>query len=356
MAYARPGASSDTHIEADIQRQLDLAAQKGDEKAIRQLVARGGDVDAPNTEFHRSPLHLACARAAFRPDLGYLRALLAATRDINHRASRGFSALHHAVNSASAVPVAQAKPALDAIAMLLAHGSDVHVQDLAGRTPLHIAASIGFAAAVQELIAAGARVNELDSQKMTPLAVAASSDSPETIRALIKAGADLQHNAPGNRTPLARAASHLKGRAVLCLIENGLDPNSYLPDGRPILHMIASTFGMHQLTTRLVDLGASVTLRNQQGGTVLHLDFRNISLVRYLCKNGADVNAVDGMGRTPLYGAVSKMYSQDVIEALLEEGADPRIPAKDGSSAQSLARGSRTWQLLQPYCEMQKLL
>lgn len=59
-----------------------------------------------------------------------------------------------------------------------------------GRTPLHISASRGRAAAVKLLIEKGAKLNGTDKEGKTPLFLAVDSGDAETVKLLITAGAD----------------------------------------------------------------------------------------------------------------------------------------------------------------------
>ena len=53
-----------------------------------------------------------------------------------------------------------------------------------------------------------------------------------------------------------------------------------------------------------------------------------MNAVRQMLDHGADVNAVDPLGRTPLmYAAASDLLPLDVVKLLVERGAD--VNAKD---------------------------
>jgi ankyrin repeat protein len=60
---------------------------------------------------------------------------------------------------------------------------------------------------------------------------------------------------------------------------------------------------------------------------------------RDLIRLGADVNYVDSFGMTPLQCAASVEYrGTEIIELLLQSGADKKIRTKDGSTALGLAK------------------
>jgi len=77
--------------------------------------------------------------------------------------------------------------------------------------------------------------------------------------------------------------------------------------------------------------------KNEQGQTPLHLASRNqhIEIVVELLMNGADVNAVDMQGRSPLHAAVSLELSSgsenlQVVQYLVDHGADLTLHDSNG--------------------------
>lgn len=75
-----------------------------------------------------------------------------------------------------------------------------------------------------------------------------------------------------------------------------------------------------------VDAGAPVDLTDSEGNTLLMLGSYHDqpAVVRELVARGADVNALNGRGQSPLAGAVFKQ-ADEVIGVLLEAGADPDL-------------------------------
>ena len=69
-------------------------------------------------------------------------------------------------------------------------------------------------------------------------------------------------------------------------------------------------------------------------GTLAYLG--NVNLVRVALDHGADVNAVDGRGRTPLmYAAISDFLPLDVVKLLIERGADVNAKSQHKDSGDS---------------------
>jgi len=77
----------------------------------------------------------------------------------------------------------------------------------------------------------------------------------------------------------------------------------------------------------LIKAGADINAKDEQGLTPLMHAIEvtrgiNIDAIRLLVLAGADVNAIDKEGRTPLSFAMSQ-DRQDIIRVLLDAGADP---------------------------------
>lgn len=82
--------------------------------------------------------------------------------------------------------------------------------------------------------------------------------------------------------------------------------------------------------------GADPNVRNAAGETLLHLTADPVA-IRLLLARGADIEARDGKGWTPLMGhAPHEATGPDAIYVLLAEGADPDARGIRGETAQSL--------------------
>ena len=70
--------------------------------------------------------------------------------------------------------------------------------------------------------------------------------------------------------------------------------------------------------------GADVNAPDEEGETPLHraAEHDNLPAVEALIERGADVGARDDKGRMPLHRAARRSNRPDVIEKLLNEGAD----------------------------------
>lgn len=91
--------------------------------------------------------------------------------------------------------------------------------------------------------------------------------------------------------------------------------------------------------------GAGVRDQNQR--TPLHwaADFGKVEPMQFLLKNGADVNAKDKFGITPLLAAVYEEHV-DAVKALVAAGADKNAKGPDGMTAAEASDSSAITALL----------
>lgn len=171
-----------------------------------------------------------------------------------------------------------------------------------------------------------AKVNRFDEYGWgTPLYQAAFVGDVDTVKYLLSIGADVNKGNEHGKTPLHVAAAAESERAlelVKILVTHGADVNARieskgLPEGTT--HMAEGQTPLHEATTvvRLVQQGDDFEFHS------------NIDVVRFLVDHGADVNATDAWGCTPLFYA----QSSDVVELLVERGTDLGIKnTEDGGT------------------------
>jgi hypothetical protein len=117
----------------------------------------------------------------------------------------------------------------------------------------------------------------------------------------------------------------------------------YLYAGDTALHMAAAAFRRH-VAALLVEHGADCRARNRRGAEPLHYaadanrwdPTAQAETLEYLISAGADPNALDSSGVSPLHRAV-RTRSLAAVRALVDGGADVRRPNKTGATPLHLA-------------------
>ena len=105
--------------------------------------------------------------------------------------------------------------------------------------------------------------------------------------------------------------------------------------GFTALHFIAGEEHA-EVAIFLIANGADVNAKNDEGITPLHLAAWP-HMAELLVSQGADLNIRDKAGRTPLIVHAAESDDCDVMEALLRIGADPDASDIDGNTALTIA-------------------
>ena len=290
------------------------------------------------------------------------------------------------------------------VRLLLLLGADPNAADRDGNTSLILAARSGRADAVRQLLEAGADPNARSRQNLnagdTPLHFLSFHDGKwigrqhhEVAKLLLANGADVNARNERGNTPLLSAAYYAASNTVWLLLLAGADSE----DGTSALHMAAmandrdkcrtaylllaagagayggkgynrqNTVSYYREEERLfpIDCHESVlstgpaTVRtttnrasnapavdlnfhDSEGHSLLHIAAMagNTTLAKRLLDAGADPNAVDNIGLTPLHHAFSGYRDPHVAWLLLDAGADPNVRNSIGQTPLHYAASS----------------
>jgi ankyrin repeat protein len=248
----------------------------------------------------------------------------------------------------------------DVAEFLLASGAEVNARAGINYTPLHVAAEQGHYQVAKVLLANNADVNAKNNFGRTPLGSAANQGHKDVVELLLLNNADVNARDTLGKTPLeiAMERGH-NGVAELLRSQGGYTEasqiynaakggdleqvNALLKDsnGRTPLH-VAATKGYKDAAELLLANGADVNAKDQFGETPLHAAMKvpsllglslisspgtqlkkrgNTDLVELLIANRADVDAKDRYGLTPLHFAAYDGYG-DMADLLLANHAE----------------------------------
>lgn len=228
--------------------------------------------------------------------------------------------------------------------------SAVFFRDSDGKTPLHWAAYNGHLEIARFLLANGADVNAMSLESGLPLYDALTMVSPEPmVSLLLEAGTDVSSKIGHGQSPLLSALWMGRFHAALLLLKAGSDPNLADNDGQTPLWLAISLARPDcqdkamPLIDGLLEAGADpnpepvkavlnilewVELRRKWPDhtdyyttlLILAVASRNVEAVKSLLKHGADINAKDSLGHTPIVIA-EQLRDEEITKLLASHGA-----------------------------------
>jgi ankyrin len=236
----------------------------------------------------------------------------------------GGSALHYAAH----------RGRLEIVANLVKIGADIDSRDDTGRTALYLACEAGHLNIVEFLLSLGANTELRAHKKLSPsmytsLHMAIAVGRIDIAEALLDGSADLEAKLKNNIGPLYHATLRGNAAMVKLLLSRGastenevLLEDSTLTAGTPIIKaaMNEDIASIRALTAH----GANLNAVNGYGRTALHFsvaeeDLTDITM--YLLQHGASPSVRSHIGWTPLHSAAAHGLP-DVIAALLDAGAE----------------------------------
>jgi len=323
---------------------LMIASRSGSLPAIKLLLAHGAIIDA--TESRKGQNALMWAAAEGHSDVvklliesgahvkavsnGGFTPLIFATQkgdsqSVKSLLDAGLSANYKLPNGMSVLQIAVLGDKAQVADVLLANSADPNSADQTGSTPLHVAAQSGNLHLVKALLAKGANANALTGKlpvragrgggnffrapvgEQTPLMFAARAGAKDVMEALVAAGADPKLKAQDGSTLIMAAAASAH-----------LAPVEYAYQLDPDITAVTTT-----RKSTVMHAAVSVNLQKSTQAEVC-------KIVQFLADKGADPDALDANGRTPI--AIGNVIPIDNAVTLLNQiilasGKTPKISA-----------------------------
>ncbi|MFZ3136593.1 MAG: ankyrin repeat domain-containing protein [Thermodesulfovibrionales bacterium] len=296
---------------------LHYAVLWGHKEIVGLLMSKGADVSARSVQ-NETPLMLAIQEG--HKEIAELLILKGA--DIYEKNNYGDTLLMHAL--------LRGRPEI--AKLLISKGADVNTENTNGGTPLTIALISGQEEMTRLLVTKGADINHKGRRGETPLLVALSNGQKDVAEFLLSKGAvaDLDVRDPEGNTPLMHVAEWGQRDAAELLMSKGAKVNSIDYHGRTPLMFTA----MHG--ARLFALDEKGKLPPQYS---TELASRR-QIAELLIHSGADVNAKDYDGRTPLiYAAMNGL--KEIAALLISKGASVDAVDDQGNTPSMYASRNR---------------
>lgn len=189
------------------------------------------------------------------------------------------------------------------VVALLDQGADVNSRrDDIQQTPLMDAADMGHEEVVRRLLDWGAEVNAGNKYRETALTLAAEGGHTAVVSLLLDWGAEINVVDEFGDTPLLNATEGNHEATLRLLLKRGADPD--VPNRIGMTAMtLALTFERNNVLEVLLEGGAAPNLRYHDQ-TSLMMALSDEEAVRLLLAHGADVTMRDNQGRTVLHQAL----------------------------------------------------
>jgi len=215
-------------------------------------------------------------------------------------------------------------------AVLLTEGVFTEIQDEKGDTPFLYAVKRGRIGLVKVMLEHDVDRKARSGNGKGALEIALDSGNLEMVKCLLKGGTT--EDVANDRDPLILKATRFRDEAMLrLLLKNGVDPNSAGRDGSTALH-VAAEDGLAECMSILLKAGADVNAKDDEGKTPIWRTLlasrssRRMKSLKRLLEAGADVNIPASDKRRVLEDAVLRGYYKESL-TLINYGAEVDLPS-----------------------------
>jgi hypothetical protein len=280
---------------------ITLAAGSHNPHIVKFLLARGAKAQPPK-EFGISALRNAVTNGS-----------LPVTKVLLESRDTVVDYLCHNGNTALMIAAGCGKP--EPAALLLEHGADISLADSDGNQPLHHAALRGSTKIIELFIKHGAVLDALNKLQATPLALAAREGKKDAAIKLIELGSDINSADRNSGTVLIKAVEGRKTALVKKLLDQGADPAVISEHGDSAIRSAMEAGRLHD------ELERNGRPKNRRQDKLAEI-------VDLLLEAGADPNSPADFNS--LLGAAVVYRCPEVAAALIDHGADINLPGDNG--------------------------
>ena len=302
-------------------------SDKPQPELIKKLIESGADINSKNDK-DQTALYL----ASLYGDLENVKLLIAAGADVNLASKNGVTPLGVSCGN----PLIETNDEIEKnrgeiTKALLAAGANPNFRSddaIIDNTILHGCENVD---SVRALLAAGADVNAKNEDEKIP--IMNDELDPEIIRLMIKAGADVHVIDKDQDIPYF---FEVKSPAVLDAFLSGgvninevIGDNKYLLDEYTSLHYAVERTESAWVVQRMIEAGANVNAVEQHGETPLEkaVSHNKNTLVKLLLKAGAEFGSsiLEVAACSDVLSRVMFKSTEPVIDSLIKAGADVHV-------------------------------
>jgi len=308
-----------------------LACKANHIKVMEFLIINGADILEIGQEGRTLIMY-----AAMKKDIRYLNSIFEADiyqnqkgleecekvnkpyviRNINATDQMGFTALMHAVINGNK----------EIVKCLLDNGADITIKNKRGQTAAFFAINSSNKEIVKLLIRSDPDlINNKDELGAKLLLFGVKKGNLEIVELLLELGANVDHTNSKGETALFHAIKICDDEVAIQLMNKGANVNAQDMNGdTPVMIAVRlDVFESCYMTKILIEHGADILMRNNDGETPLHMSLRKPKTVvlRFLIAHGADMDEENFQGETPLMYAI-KIQNFEGFEILIDRGAD----------------------------------
>ncbi|MBT3232129.1 MAG: hypothetical protein HN356_04880 [Calditrichaeota bacterium] len=228
--------------------------------------------------------------------------------------------------------------AIRALEVLIKNEAQLNTPDSKGQTPFIMAVNSKAMELIEILLAEGISPNSTDAKGVPALQVALQNGSPGLVKFLLSKGVSTDEFDLTDGRPLFSAIRHNKPSMVEGLLECGFDPNSFNENLKTLLHLAVSDRN-ELMCNILIKAGAIVDLHDGEGYPPLYYALGRTfqipySTIQLLLENGSDVNQTWGNGEGPLFAAALR-NDPELLRMIIDYGADLDRVDGDGKTSVS---------------------
>lgn len=300
-----------------------LCLAAGDEEKLplaELLISKGADVNARKDEKKWTPL----ARALYEGNIAAAKLLIEHGADVNLTVDGNWPVMF-------ALAVSNEK--LELTKLLLQKGAKLDVTNRKGETPFMVRSGKKCATPeeLQWMISQGAVPGGTNKDGRSALFYAAKAHNADTVKFLASLGIyDLNARAKDGNTPLLQfMIEETKADELRQLMDLGCDPHALDNKGRGL---------MQRTAVRLADAANEKNAENPETAAKGKAKWENtLEVFNLLLQRGVSVNTQQNDGWTPLMWSTRMRAPLEVVQLMVNAGADPGPVTPKGESALTLA-------------------